>query len=442
MLPDAVLPVPASLMTLLAVFAPLFTAPSFRTFAMLACGFFAHSGQRTVCGMLTGAGLSRLWPHDRAHYFFSRARWNPDDLGIAAAKLVIALLVPEGEAVEVLVDDTLFRRRGKKVWAASWFHDGSAQGPAKTGYGNNWVVLAVRVRLPMVSRPVAVPVMAKLVIKGTSSASRLWLARRMATRLAAGLHGRKVHVTADSAYAGQELKELPDSVTWTTRLRSNAALHDLPPGRTGRKGRPRVKGDRLPSLAELAAVTVFAQVTVTRYGKTETIAAAAFTCLWYSVTGAGPVTVILIRDKSKTGYDLALVTTQKNPDTAAVIERYAARWAVEVAIEDAKQIFGTGQARNRTARAVEHTIPFMLACQAIAVCWYATAGHDPADTEARRVNAPWYTSKSQPSTADMTAKLRRVIIAARFRPVHPRQPEPAEIHAIRLAWEDAEDLAA
>ena len=73
------------------------------------------------------------------------------------------------------------------MWAASWFHDGSAQGPAKTGYGNNWVVLAVRVRLPMISRPVAVPVMAKLVIKGTTSASRLWLARRMVTRLAAEL---------------------------------------------------------------------------------------------------------------------------------------------------------------------------------------------------------------------------------------------------------------
>ena len=62
MLPDAVLPVPASLMTLLAVFSPLFTAPSFRTFTMLACGFLAQSGKRTVCGMLTGAGLSRLWP--------------------------------------------------------------------------------------------------------------------------------------------------------------------------------------------------------------------------------------------------------------------------------------------------------------------------------------------------------------------------------------------
>src|SRR6266576_1899941 len=442
MLPDAVLPVPASLMPLLAVFSPLFTAPSFRTFTMLACGFLAQSGKRTVCGMLTGARLSRAWPHDRAHYFFSRARWNPDDLGIAVAKLVIGLLVPAGETVEVLIDDTLFRRRGKGVFAASWFHDGAAQGPAKTGYGNNWVVLAVRVRLPMISRPVAVPVMAKLVIKGTTSASRLWLARRMVTRLAAELPGRQVHVTADSAYAGAELKQLPGGVTWTTRLRSNAALHSLPQERTGKKGRLCVKGARPPSLAKIAATAVFSQVTITRYGKTETIAAAAFTCLWYSVTGAGPGTVILIRDKPKTGYDLALVTTQKDPDTATVIERYAARWAIEVAIEDAKQIFGTGQARNRTARAVEHTIPFMLACQAIAVCWYATAGHDPADTEARRANAPWYTSKSQPSTADMTAKLRRVIIAAKFKRPHAGQPEPAEIHAIRLAWEDAEDLAA
>jgi hypothetical protein len=442
MLPDAVLPVPASLATLLAVFCPLFTAPSFRTFGMLACGFLAQSGKRTVCGMLTGAGLSRIWPHDRAHYFFALARWNPDDLGIAVAKLVIGLLVPAGETVEVLIDDTLFRRRGKRVWAASWFHDGAAQGPAKTGYGNNWVVLAVRVWLPVISRPVAIPVMAKPVIKDTASSSRLWLARCMVTRLAAELPGREINVTADSAYAGEELKQLPDGVTWTTRLRANAALYDLPPARTGKKGRPRKKGSRLPCLAKIAAAAAFSQVTVTRYGKTETIAVHAFTCLWYCVTGTKPVTVILIRDKSKTGYDIALVTTEKDPDIGRVIERYAARWAIEVAIEDAKQIFGTGQARNRTARAVERTVPFMLACQAIAVCWYATAGHHPADTQARRLDAPWYTSKTEPSTADMAAKLRRVIIAARFKRVCADQPEPAEIHAIRLAWEDAEEVAA
>ena len=42
----------------------------------------------------------------------------------------------------------------------------------------------------------------------------------------------------------------------------------------------------------------------------------------------------------------------------------------------------------------------------------------------------------------MTAKLRRVIIAAKFKRVCVDQPEPAEIHAIRLAWEDAADFAA
>ena len=131
MLPGAPLPVPASLAALLASLSPLFTAPSFRTFTMLACGFLAQPGKRTVCGMLAGAGLSRIWPHDRAHFFFSRARWNPDDLGLAVAKLVVALLVPAGEPITVAIDDTVFRRRGKKVWAASWFHDGSAAGRRK-----------------------------------------------------------------------------------------------------------------------------------------------------------------------------------------------------------------------------------------------------------------------------------------------------------------------
>jgi len=437
MLPDATLQVPASLMTLLSFFAPLFTAPSFRTFCGLACGFLAQPGKRTVCGMLTGAGLSRLWPHDRAHYFFARACWDPDDLGLAAARLVVSLLVPPGSPVDVAVDDTLFKRRGKKVWAASWFHDGSAQGPAKTGYGNNWVVLAVIVSLPGISRPVGIPVMAKLVIKGTNSKSRLWLARRMAGRLADALPGRQIRVTADSAYAGGELKGLPAGVSWTTRLRKDAALHALPPERTGKRGRPRVKGDRLPSLAQLATAAEFSQVTVTRYRKTEIVQAAVATCLWYSVFGSCPVNVVIVRDKPGRGFGIALVTTDRDATMAQVIERYASRWSIEVAIEDSKQLFGAGQARNRAARAVEATVPFEVACQAIAVTWYATAGRNPASLRERRLNSPWYTSKSEPSTSDMTALLRRVLIAARFKAPRPRQPTYEEIHAIRLAWEDA-----
>jgi hypothetical protein len=115
-----------------------------------------------------------------------------------------------------------------------------------------------------------------------------------------------------------------------------------------------------------------------------------------------------------------------------VIERYASRWAAAVAIEHSKQVFGAGQARNRTARAVERTVPFQLACQAITVCWYATAGYDPAGVAHHRARAPWYTTKVQPSTADMAGKLRRVLIAARFKASRSGQPAPKK--STSSAW--------
>ena len=105
-------------------------------------------------------------------------------------------------------------------------------------------------------------------------------------------------------------------------------------------------------------------------------------------------------------------------------------------VTDFKQIFGACQARNRTARAVERAIPFQLACQAITVTWYATAGHDPADLQDHRARAPRYHSKARPSTADMTAKLRQVLIAARFPVSRPDQPTRQEIDVICLAGED------
>ena len=93
-----------------------------------------------MCGMLTGSGLSQVWRHDRAHRFFSHARWSSQDLGLALAELVVALLVPDGEPVLVAIDDTLFKRTGPKVHAIGWFHDGSAKGPKQVGLGNNWVI--------------------------------------------------------------------------------------------------------------------------------------------------------------------------------------------------------------------------------------------------------------------------------------------------------------
>ena len=268
---------------------------------------------------------------------------------------------PAGQPVPVAIDDTLFRRRGKKVRAAAWFHDGSAQGKHKTGRGNNWVVLAIVVRLPFCTRPVALPVMAKLVVKGTSSASRLWLARRMTQLLAAALPGRDLHAVADSAYAGEELKKLGT----TSRGRPGSARTPPCTGspRAHRQEGPAPRPRRPPPHTRRARRRCRIHAGhrhPLRQG--QTIHAAALTCLWYSVFGSRPVQVILIRDNSATGYDLALVTTDPTAGPAQVIERYAARWSIEVAIEDAKQVFGAGQARNRTAQRgpPHHPVPARL----------------------------------------------------------------------------------
>jgi hypothetical protein len=119
MFPDVTLP--ASLAGLLAVFAPCFTAPSFATFCGLVTGFVAQPGRRTVCGMLVGAGLSRVWPHDRAHYFFAKAAWSADAVGLALARLVVSTLVPAGEPVAVVVrrGSTTARRRHRRRWATA-----------------------------------------------------------------------------------------------------------------------------------------------------------------------------------------------------------------------------------------------------------------------------------------------------------------------------------
>src|SRR5205823_5363194 len=77
---------PASLAGMLWTFRWCFTEPSYRTFVALLAGMVAQPGRRTVCGMLTGAGLSRLWHHSRAHWFFSHARWSTEQVGLVLGR--------------------------------------------------------------------------------------------------------------------------------------------------------------------------------------------------------------------------------------------------------------------------------------------------------------------------------------------------------------------
>jgi hypothetical protein len=69
-------------------------------------------------------------------------------------------------------------------------------------------------------------------------------------------------------------------------------------------------------------------------------------------------------------------------------------------------------------------VPFGLICFSVVTLWYALHGHAPDEVAGHRAQARWYTTKTEPSYSDMAVKLRRVIIAARFRGPCPEQVTP------------------
>ena len=192
---------------------------------------------------------------------------------------------------------------------------------------------------------------------------------------------RTIHGVGDAAYHGKVL--LVENTTFTTRLPVNAVLYAPAPPRTGKRGRPRLKGQRLGVPAELATTADWRRVTVSRYGHRDTVDAAETAALWYGAFGAQPGRVVLVRDPGSDKI-LALFTTDR--PTAS-----NASWPA-----------------TRTAGRSRPPSPPASNCSASA---------KPATACAARSNAPCRSSSS--STASSSS-----VRAARPPPRRPRRPTP------------------
>jgi len=409
---------PSSLAGMLSLLQPCFTQPTFQTFSAMVVGFVGRIRDCTVTGMLQAAGLAGEWHHSRAHDFFARRRWDPDELGVRLLDfLVVTFLAPDG-AIRLAVDDTLFGRSGRRVWGAHYLHDGAQpEGSGRrTRWGNCWVVVVLVVQLPCLGgRQVGLPILFRLFRpkddQHPDRPSQPELARTLIDMVLARFPTRVVELVMDGAYATKAWRGLPERVTVTTRMRANAAVFALAPPPTGKRGRPALKGARLGSLAQLAASAVFEPITVTGPdGRSRVEHVYSTTCLWYGPFYTRPVIVTLIRKPGRTdGFDVAIASTDIDATPAVLIARYDSRWTIETAHQEAKA-HGVGQARNRVQRAVERTVPFGFLTQTITIAWYALHGDPDADLATRRRSAPWYRQKATISYADMLAALRRELI--------------------------------
>ena len=211
------------------------------------------------------------------------------------------------------------------MFGCFWHHDPAANSrDGAVAWGNNWVTLGINVNLAFLTRPVCLLVLFRLDQQRRPGISKLppdperpakpQLAQDMLRLLAKRFPDREIHLVADAAYTNRALRRLPENVTFTGRLRANAALHALPERRPGR-GRPARKGHKLPQLAHIATdpATRWQPTTVRRYGKTEHVLICSFQCLWYEVSGAQPVQVLIIKHPTpnRSGVELALISLHR-----------------------------------------------------------------------------------------------------------------------------------
>lgn len=123
-------------------------------------------------------------------------------------------------------------------------------------------------------------------------------------------------------------------------MRRDAAPFEPAPSRTGKRGWPHTKGERLPippKLAEQARKRDWKRITVDVPGKRTTKLVLNRHALWYGVNKHDVVRLVVIRDPTKgVEPDDFFVTTGTE-----IVERYFDYWAIEVCFRDIKQNLGS-----------------------------------------------------------------------------------------------------
>jgi hypothetical protein len=405
------------------------TSPTFDSLLTVLTGW-VFASRRTVTRMILAAGGLAGKHYSSYHRVFSAARWSLDALGLAVFELLRPFL---GKVVMLGIDDTLARKRGLKMFGCGMHHDPllSSRAKAITNWGHSWVVLGVVVELPF--RPgyyFCLPILFRLYLNKQKAQqhrriyrTRPELALEMLSVLCKHRENQRFHVVADSAYGGQSvLNGLPSNCDLTSRLLIDARLYDAPPLRQpGTNGRPRKRGERLPTPQEMLAGRC-RRVSFAIYGRLDEARLTDCEARVHAAP-ARPLRVVAIEPLSGGRPPQAFYSTCHEAAAEQVIAWYASRWSLEVAFHDCKQHLGFEQPQGWSRKAVERTAPLAMLLYSLIVLWFAQEGH----RDYQPLNCRWYTSKTDPSFADMLATLRRKSIRQRVLALALRGPGSRKI---------------
>jgi hypothetical protein len=447
------MPAPApEIVTLLATFAPVFTARTFARVLVLLYGTLLAVGPRTVTAALRAVGRDHDAHFGPYHRVLNRAQWSPLRLSRLLLGLIVATCLTPDAPLLLVIDETLERRRGRQIAWRSWFRDPVRSGAGKPvlSQGIRWLSVAILVPVPWSRRQWALPFLTVPVLAPATS-GKLGKPHRTTIDRAQTLI-RLVHrwqseralvLIGDGGFAatalGQTCRTLPRTAL-VTRLRLDAALYDPPlPPPPGRRGRKPKKGPRQPTLKLRLTdpTTTWERVTVPWYGETtKDLDLATGTALWHrSGTDPLPIRWVLLRDPTGAMKPTALCGTDPAVAATQIVAWFIARWNIEVTFAEVRAHLGLETQRQWTTRAIGRTTPGLLGLFSLVVLLAKTL--HPQDLPTR--HAAWY-AKEEATFADALAAVRGHL---RTRWNYPESAADEEmVHIPRTLWDSLTDLLA
>jgi hypothetical protein len=387
---------------------------------ILLIGTILTPGKRVVTEALRVMGLSQDVKFAQYHQVLNRATWSPLELAHTLLKLLVKTFAHPEDVLVLGIDPTIERRWGSKIAARGIYRDGvrSSHSHFVKASGLRWISLMLLTPIPWAQRIWALPVMTALAPseryyqqRGRMPQTLLERSLQMLKLLRLWLPERVLVVVGDSAYAALDFLSAVQQieVTFVTRLRLDAALYEPAPAYSG-KGRPRKKGHRLPTLAQVLhePTLVWTTVALPWYdGQVRDMQITSADAVWFH-TAKAPLSIrwVLVRDPAGDCDPVALLCTDATVEPVSIVTWFVQRWQLEVTFEEARRHLGVETQRQWSDKAIARTTPLLLGL----FSWVTLVAHAlyTALPSAAPRQAVWY-PKTLPTFSDALALVRHYL---------------------------------
>jgi hypothetical protein len=397
----------------------------------LAHGILSCMGRSTITGWLVSSGLQfKDW--SASYKLFTQNRINNDVLFSVVRQEIVNMNDKQEENIYAHMDDTLFRKTGKKVSGAKWLRDPLGP-PFNTNFiwGQRFLQISISLykntgAVPSKSIPIdlvhcPLPIKPKkdsgeaTIVEYKEQQKKMKLSKIGCERINQlrknlnndGHTNKRLVMSVDGSYTNETvLKNLYKNTTLIGRIRKDAKLNELPS--LNEMGRKRIYGEDLPTPEQIRQSDNYQWQKVEAWacGKVHSFNVKIVKNIRWRKSGTINLQLVIIRPiayrltkKSKLFYrdPVYLICTDPELNIEKLLQAYLWRWGIEVNFKEQKTLLGCGKAQVRTEESCQNVPAFHTAVYSMLLAASAK------ETQQELPRAKWYKKNkaAPPTTGDI-----------------------------------------